>query len=127
MPPNPHTLKPFVKGDKRINRDGRPKDSVSLSALTRRIAHEVATKKDGSPVLGPDGKPMTVIEAILRQWAQSPKQQEQFVERGFGKVTTPVDLSGEVKHEHKHDLSRLNDNELEQLDNLVAKLANDTE
>ncbi len=85
----------FVKGDKRINRDGRPTNADSLAALTRRIAHEVATKKDGSPVIGPDGKPMTVIEAVLRQWAQDPKHQADFVDRGFGKVPQQQQHTGE--------------------------------
>lgn len=91
---NPQNLKPFVKGDKRINRDGRPPDSVSLAALVRRIGHEVATTKDGQPVIGPDGKPMTVIETILRQRAQDKKYQGEFIDRGWGKVATPVDLRG---------------------------------
>lgn len=79
----------FVKGDKRINRDGRPKNSGDLTALAKRIGHEVATKKKGGelePVLGPDGRPMTVIEVILRQWAQNPRQQGDFVDRAYGKV-----------------------------------------
>ena len=88
MPPNPHTLKPFKKGDPRINRDGRPKNSGELGALFRRIGHEPATKKDGILLLGPDKKPMTVIEAIARQWAQNPKQQGDFVDRAYGKVQT---------------------------------------
>ena len=82
-------LKPFKKGDKRINRDGRPATAASLSALAKRIGHEVATKKKGGelePVLGPDGRPMTVIEVILRQWAQNPRQQGDFVDRAYGKV-----------------------------------------
>jgi hypothetical protein len=81
----------FVKGDKRINRDGRPKNSTDLSALFRRIGAEVATKKDGSPLIGPDGKPMTVLEAIARQWAQNPRQQGDFVDRAYGKVPQGVE------------------------------------
>ena len=82
----PATGKPFIKGDKRINRDGRPKNSTDLSALFRRIGAEVATKKNGEPIIGPDGKPMTVLEAIARQWAQNPKQQSDFIDRAYGKV-----------------------------------------
>ena len=89
--PKPATGKPFTKGDKRINRDGRPKNSTDLSALVRRIAHEPALKKNGAPVIGQDGKPVTKIEAILLQWAQDPKHQADFVERGFGKVAQSVD------------------------------------
>ena len=81
-------LKPFKKGDKRINRDGRPATAASLSALAKRIGHEVATKKNGEVLTGPDGKPVTVIETILRQWAQNPKQQGDFVDRAYGKVQT---------------------------------------
>jgi hypothetical protein len=90
---NPNPSKPFTKNDKRINRDGRPKDAVSLAALVRRIGHEVATTKDGKPVIGPDGKPMTVVEVILRQKAQSVKGQAEFLDRGWGKVATPVDIT----------------------------------
>ena len=86
-------LKPFVKGDKRINRDGRPATAASLSALAKRIGHEVATKKNGEVLTGPDGRPVTVIETILRQWAQNPRQQGDFVDRAYGKVATPVDVT----------------------------------
>jgi hypothetical protein len=85
----------FTKGDKRINRDGRPKNSTDLSALFRRIGAEVATKKNGEPITGPDGRPMTVLEAIARQWAQNPKQQGDFVDRAYGKVPQQQQHSGE--------------------------------
>ena len=98
MPPNPQNLKPFVPGDKRINRDGRQTDSVSLATLIRRIGHEIATTKDKSgavvQVIGPDGKPMTVIETILRQRAQDKRYQGEFIDRGWGKVPTSVEVSG---------------------------------
>ena len=81
----------FTKGDKRINRDGRPKNSTDLSALFRRIGAEVATKKNGEPIVGPDGRPMTVLEAIARQWAQNPRQQGDFVDRAYGKVPQGVE------------------------------------
>lgn len=80
----------FVKGDKRINRDGRPSDSKELGALFRRIGNEIATTKDGKPVLGPDGKPMTVVEVIARQKAQDKRYQGEFLDRAYGKVPTPV-------------------------------------
>ena len=85
----------FVKGDKRINRDGRPKNSGDLTALAKRIGHEVATKKNGEVLTGPDGKPVTVIETILRQWAQNPRQQGDFVDRAYGKVPQQQQHSGE--------------------------------
>ena len=84
----------FVRNDKRINRDGRPKGSKDLGALFRRIGHEVAIKKDGKPLLGPDGKPMTVIEAIARQMAQDPKHQGEFIDRGWGPVPSKNELTG---------------------------------
>lgn len=83
---NTKSLKPFQPGDKRINRDGRPKNGGDLAALARRIGAEIATTKDGKPVLGPDGKPMTVVEAILRQKAQDKRHQEEFLNRAYGKV-----------------------------------------
>lgn len=89
---NPAPEHRFVKGDPRINRDGRPKDSVGLAALARRISHEKATRKDGTPLLGPDGKPITVVEAILRQMANDPKRQDAFLNRAYGGLSQEIAL-----------------------------------
>ena len=91
---NPTGKGGFGERKHQINRDGRPKGSKDLGALFRRIGHEVATKKDGSPLLGPDGKPMTVIEAIARQWAQDPKRQVEFIDRGWGPVPSKSEVTG---------------------------------
>jgi len=74
----------FTKGDKRINRKGRPKTFDALRALAQTIAHEDIS----------DG--MTVTEAILRKWAGSkdPRLQLQFMEVAFGKVPNPVEIGG---------------------------------
>jgi len=69
----------FVKGDARINRKGRPKDFDALRELAKQIAAE--------PVMIGDKK-LTVVEAILRQWAQSKNAilQKGFLEIAYGKV-----------------------------------------
>ena len=73
---------PFVKGDKRINRKGRPKNFDAARALAQSIAHEEVTNSKGDTV--------TVTEAILRQWAASkdPRLQMYFFEVAYGKVPT---------------------------------------
>ena len=93
-PNNPNAvnnLKPFVKGDKRINRKGRPKSFDALRALAQQISHETVDVGD---------KKLTVTEAILRQWAQSknPILQKQFIEIAFGRVPDNMELNqkGEI-------------------------------
>lgn len=70
----------FKKGDKRINRKGRPKSFDAARALAQSIAHEEVTNSKGDTV--------TVTEAILRQWAASkdPRLQMYFFEVAYGKV-----------------------------------------
>lgn len=98
MPNNPNAvdnLKPFVKGDPRINRKGRPKNFDGLRGLAKQIAHEVAKTTGGQEVVI-NGKKVTVTEMILRQWAQSknPHLQQKFIEVAFGKTPDIVELGG---------------------------------
>ena len=95
MPPNPQNLKPFVKGDPRIWRGGRPKSFNALKELAQAIAHETA-KQGGSTVVI-DGHSVTVAEAVLRQWFQSKEFQKQraALEIAFGKVPQPITLQGD--------------------------------
>ena len=70
----------FVKGDKRINRKGRPKSFDAVRALAQQIAHEVTESG------------WTTVESILRKLAEDdPKH---FLEIAFGKVPTPLQHSG---------------------------------
>lgn len=84
---NTPSLKPFKKGDKRINRKGRPKSFDALRALAKQIAHETLETKQGE---------MTVVEAIMRQWAGDKKHQKDFIEVAYGKVPDELKQSGEV-------------------------------
>ena len=88
------TGKGFVKGDPRINRKGRPKSFDALRALALAIAHEKAKTKDGE-TLTVEGHAVSVVEAILRQWAmgKDKKQQKDFLEIGFGKVPDQIDIT----------------------------------
>ncbi len=61
-----------------INRKGRPKTFGELRELAQQIAHEEVKAGD---------KRLTVIEAILRQWAQSkdPRLVQAYVAYAYGK------------------------------------------
>ncbi len=76
------TGKGFVKGDKRINRKGRPKSFDQLRALAQQIAHEPIS----------EGNTITVAEAILRTMAK--ENPARFVEIAYGKVPDQIELGG---------------------------------
>jgi hypothetical protein len=78
----------FKKGDKRINRAGRPKDFTGLRKLAQLIANEKVSSKDGTLV-------MSRIELIMRDWASSKdaKLNKSFVEFAYGKVPDNVDVT----------------------------------
>ena len=101
---NISNLKPFTKGDKRINRRGRPVTFVALRTLAQQISHEVA----------PGTNSYTVAEAILRKWATSPNPvlQMKFIEVAFGKVPDEVKVT---QHALNVDLSTLTDEQLDRL------------
>lgn len=86
----------FAKGDKRINRKGRPKNFDALRRLALDVAHRQAMNPEGEPVLI-DDMPITVIESVMIAWAQSgePALQKAFVEIAYGKVPQVTELTGE--------------------------------
>ena len=98
MPDNsstvPKQLKPFVKGDPRINRKGRPKSFDALRSLAQEIAHEAAKQGNRPVVL--EGHVVTVTEAIMRSWAVSkdPRLQQKFIEVAYGQVPSVTRLEG---------------------------------
>ena len=95
----PKQLTPFVKGDPRINRKGRPKSFDALRSLAQEIAHEAAkqSKEQGGGPVVIDGHVVTVTEAIMRQWAMSkdPRLQQKFIEVAYGQVPSVTRLEGQ--------------------------------
>ena len=93
----PKQLKPFVKGDPRINRKGRPKSFDALRTLAQEIAHETAQSGGVDVII--NGHKVTVAEAILRTWAQSknPQLVKSFIEIAFGKVPDNLEIDQVMK------------------------------
>ena len=81
------TGKGFVKGDKRINRKGRPKSFDALRKLAQSIAAEELQSTDGDVI--------TRIEALLRVMSTSrnPADRKTFLEYAFGKPKDEVDVT----------------------------------
>lgn len=92
---NTQNLKPFTKGDPRINRKGKPKNFDALRELAQQIAHEEAHTQDGAPVVI-NGRKVTNAELVLRKWMASKdaRLQMHVMEVAFGKVPQVMEHSG---------------------------------
>jgi len=114
-------LRPFVKGDVRINRKGRPKTFDQWRELVQEILQEPAidtdqrgvplpggrltliqipkVDKDGQPVVDKNGQAVMVdhyatnAELLARKWLRTKDHQQGLVDAGFGKVPTAVDIT----------------------------------
>lgn len=87
-------LKPFVKGDPRINRLGRPKSFDTLRKLAQSLINVPAVDAGGDPVVV-NGEQATETVVILRELAK--KNPERYLEIAFGKVPNPIEVSGPDK------------------------------
>jgi hypothetical protein len=79
--------KPFVKGDKRINRHGRPSSFDALRRLAKSMAKEEFTG---------GGVTMSRVQLILYDMmiSKDPRKQLAFLEYAYGKVPAPVEITG---------------------------------
>jgi hypothetical protein len=86
---NNENLKPFVKGDKRINRNGRPKSFDALRKLAVRIA--------GETIPGASGEDITRIEAMLKVMSSSknPADKALFLAYAYGKPKEELNVNFE--------------------------------
>lgn len=86
------TGRPFVKGDARINRKGRPKTFDALRREAIKLAGEIVVAQQA----GGEEVELSRIHKILLDWAQSndPQAQKLFVEYAFGKVPNKEEITG---------------------------------
>lgn len=85
-----NNLIPFTKGDKRINRNGRPKNFDALRELAKELGYEPLDIRS-------DPDAMNHLEDILRDWMTSRNFQKQlaFIQYAFGKVPDKLEVNRE--------------------------------
>jgi len=78
---NAQNLKPFTKGDPRINRRGRPPKSDLIAQLAQSLLEE--------PIeFGSEHQTITRLEAILREWLDSGNFQKKLavIQYAYGRI-----------------------------------------
>ena len=103
-------LKPFVKGDPRINRKGRPKSFDAWRKLNRDVLGEIAiNRKTGEPIIietvkviqsGPrKGEQVierhyaTNAEVMIRSMMRDKKYMQKIADAAFGTVAQKTDIN----------------------------------
>ena len=103
-------LKPFKKGDPRINRNGRPKSFDALRKLAQQLSSEVAKDRDGNELIR-DGHKVTIAEMVLFQMMSDKKQRKEFLEIAFGKVPSEIMLGNKDGKSFMVDWDAADDND----------------
>lgn len=111
MPKGKPPAKPFVKGDPRINRKGRPHKGLTFAEWVR-DAMEAPNATDGRRKVD-----MLIDEAMRRALKGNFQFWDALVARGYGKVADKI----EINPQEKPDLSKLTDEEIEHWKRLLSK------
>jgi len=119
-------LKPFKKGDPRINRNGRPKSFDTLRKLAQQLLNEVAKDNEGNPLVR-ENHLVTSAELILLQMMRDKKQRKDLLEIAYGKVPDEVNLGGNVIIDDKKETDEMKAARMKALALEIAKQVKDAD